>query len=111
MSESMVIAKTSLEKVMDTLRSTGDASKGATREMLTRLQSAHNTLVQNENKIWLRTKAGKALLSSYSEASQRLLAAVEAGLSREELDAALGEVSLVAKSLDDEVRKRSMVVT
>jgi len=108
MSESLETAKTTLERVMEILRDSSSASENELRDLMTRLQAARNTLVQNERKIWLRTKAGKEMLSDYGEASLKLLGAVESGSGLEE---ALTEVEAQAKRISDEIRKRSMVVT
>ncbi len=104
----METAKSTLDRVMEALRSSSSASESELRDLLTRLQAARNTLVQNERKIWLRTKAGKEMLSDYGEASLKLLGAVESGSGLEE---ALTEVEAQAKRISDEIRKRSMVVT
>ena len=108
MGESLETAKTTLERVMEILRDSSSASENELRDLMTRLQAARNTLVQNERKIWLRTKAGKEMLSDYGEASLKLLGAVESGSGLEE---ALTEVEAQAKRISDEIRKRSMVVT
>ena len=104
----METAKSTLERVMEELKGSSNVSESEVRDLQTRLQAARNTLVQNERKIWLRTKAGKEMLSEYGEASQKLLGAVENGSGIEE---ALTEVEARAKSISDEIRKRSMVVT
>jgi hypothetical protein len=108
MGESLESAKSTLERVMETLRDSQVASEKEMRDLMTRLQAARNALVQNERKIWLRTKAGKEVLSDYGEASLKLLGAVESGSGLEE---ALTEVEAHAKRISDEIRKRSMVVT
>jgi hypothetical protein len=108
MGEALETAKSTLESVMEALRGSGAASEGEVRDMLTRLQAARNTLVENERKIWLRTKAGKEMLSDFGEASRRLQGAVESGSG---VDEALTEVEGQAKRISDEIRKRSMVVT
>jgi len=108
MGESLETAKSTLERVMEALRGSSNASESELRDLLTRLQAARNTLIQNERKIWLRTKAGKEMLSDYGEASMKLLGAVESGSGLEE---ALTEVEAQAKRISDEIRKRSMVVT
>jgi len=108
MGESLETAKSTLERVIEALKGSSNASESELRDILTRLQAARNTLVQNERKIWLRTKAGKEMLSDYGEASQKLLGVVESGSGLEE---ALTEVEAQAKRISDEIRKRSMVVT
>ena len=104
----METAKSTLDRVMEALRGSSNASESELRDLLTRLQAARNTLVQNERKIWLRTKAGKEMLSDYSDASLKLLGVVKSGSGLEE---ALTEVEAQAKRISDEIRKRSMVVT
>ena len=111
MGEVLETAKSTLERVMEALRGSSTASESEVRDLLTRLQAARNTLVQNERKIWLRTKAGKEMLSDYGEASLKLLGVVESGSSLEAAEEALTEVEVQAKRLSDEIRKRSMVVT
>lgn len=108
MGEALETAKSTLERVMEALRGSTAVSESEARDIQTRLQAARNVLVQNERKIWLRTKAGKEMLSDYGEASQRLLDAVESGSGVEE---ALAEVEAQAKRISDEIRKRDMVVT
>ena len=108
MGETLETAKSTLERVMEELKGSSKASESELRDLLIRLQAARNTLVQNERKIWLRTKAGKEMLADYGEASLRLLNAVESGSGLEE---ALTEVEAQAKRISDEIRKRSMVVT
>ena len=111
MGESLETAKSTLERVMEALKGTSNASENELRDILTRLQAARNTLVQNERKIWLRTKAGKELLSNYGAASLKLLGVVKSGSSLEAAEEALTEVEAHAKRVSDEIRKRSMVVT
>ena len=70
-----------------------------------------NALVQNEKKIWLRTKKGREMLSEAGAATGRLRAALDAPVNLGELEAALAEVEAHARAIDEETRKRSMVVT
>lgn len=87
------------------------------RDLIERVQSAHNTLVQNEKKIWLRTKKGREMLSEFGAAFEGLMSAVERlgasveGILGGEVEAALGEVEAQARTLNEEIRKRSMIVT
>ena len=108
MSEEMETAKSTLERVMEALKGSSVVSESEARDVQTRLQAARNVLVQNERKIWLRTKAGKEMLSDYGEASKTLLDAVGSGSGVEE---ALAEVEAQAKRISDEIRRRDMVVT
>ncbi len=65
----------------------------------------------NEKKIWLRTKKGRDLLGEYNAASVKLRDAIEVGADLNGIMAAIDDVEQQAKSLNEEIRKRSMVVT
>lgn len=113
MGEGLNNAKQALNKTIETISTTGQHGfpDSELRDLLTRLQQARNALVQNERKIWLRTKIGKEMLVEFSEASARLLGVVESGSGLEEIKEALADVELQAKRLNEETRRRSMVVT
>ena len=113
MGESLNNAKQALNKTIETIGTTGQHGipDSELRDLLTRLQLARNALVQNERKIWLRTKIGKEMLVEFSETSARLLGVVESGSGLEEIKEVLADVELQAKRLNEESRKRSMVVT
>jgi hypothetical protein len=79
---------------------------------------AHNHLVQNERRIWLRTRDGREILERFNRAASRLLEAsnrlIENPMDRSmvgEFESALLEVEECARRLDEESRRRSMVVT
>ena len=111
MGESLKTAREAIDKVTVTLREEPGFSQAHKRELLTRLQLARNTLVQNERKIWLRTKVGKEMLGGFEEAAERLLDRVESDSGPEEIASALADVELHAKRIDEESRRRDMVVT
>lgn len=113
MGESLNNAKQALNKTIETIGTTGQHGipDSELRDLMTRLQQARNALVQNERKIWLRTKIGKKMLVEFSEASARLLGVVESRSGLEEIKEALADVELQAKRLNEETRRRSMVVT
>ena len=122
MGENINLAKGVLMRTLELLREVPkERVPDDLSEINLRIQIANNALVQNERKIWLRTKAGKEMVGDFSVASTKLLGTVER-LQRlndhdmvlrahEDLKAALGEVELHAKRLNEETRKRSMVVT
>ncbi len=113
MGESLNKAKDDLGRALDTLRAmeSGSFPEDGLRDLATRIQFARNALVQNEKKIWLRTKMGKEMLSGFGDASSKLLDALDSGSSLEEIEAALAEVELQAERVNEETRRRSMVVT
>jgi len=117
MDESLITAKGVLRRTLQLLR---EVPAGAVpEEDLTntqiRIQAAQDALIQNEGEIWLRTGAGKEIVGDLSVASIKLLGSVER-LQRtdapdpsllKDLRAALGEVELHAKRLNEEIRRRS----
>jgi hypothetical protein len=109
--ESLNTAREAIDRAMETLREEPSRSQAHKRDLMTRLQLARNTLVQNERKIWLRTKVGKEMLGGFGEAAERLLDHVESDSGLEEIEAALADVELHAKRIDEETRRRDMVVT
>ncbi len=113
MGESLNNAKQALNKTIETIGTTRQHGipDSDLRDLLTRLQLARNALVQNERKIWLRTKIGKEMLVEFNEASARLLGVVESGSGLEQIKKALADVELQAKRLNEETRRRSMIVT
>ena len=121
MGESLTFANDVLKRTLELLRMapSGMAPEGEVREIQTRIQMAQNALIQNERKIWLRTKEGKEMMGEFGVASTKLLGTVER-LQRQaipdasllkNLKAALGEVELHARRVNEETRRRSMVVT
>jgi len=121
MGESLTFTKDVLKRTLELLRMApaGMGPEGEMREIQTRIQMAQNALIQNERKIWLRTNEGKEMLGEFGVASTKLLGTVER-LQRQEapdasllkdMKAALGEVELHAKRVNEETRRRSMVVT
>jgi len=121
MGENLNNSKSVLDEVLETLKEAyaGQIPKDKMRDLTTRLQSARNTLIQNEKKIWLRTKVGREILGDFSAASGKLLDVLKGsqksgGIGSNfpvEADAALRDVESHAKRLNEETRRRSMVVT
>jgi len=77
---------------------------------LSKLESVRSVLIRNEKKIWLRTKKGRGMLAEVSEAADRLKEAFASG-DIDVVKGALVEVEALVKAIEDESRKRSMVVT
>jgi hypothetical protein len=110
MGESLNTAREAINRAMETLREEPGLSQAHKRDLLTRLQLARNTLVQNERKIWLRTKVGKEMLVGFGEAAKKLLTHVKSD-TMEDIEAALADVEHHAKRIEEETRRRDMVVT
>jgi hypothetical protein len=81
------------------------------RRLIPRLESVRSVLIRNEKKIWLRTKKGRGMLADVSEAAERLKKSLASSGELDAVDAALGDVETLARAIEEESRKRSMVVT
>ncbi len=81
------------------------------QNLMSRLESVRSLLIRNEKKIWLRTKKGRGMLADVSEAAERLLASLASSGELDAVVAALGDVERLARAIEEESRKRSMVVT
>lgn len=108
MSGGMDAAKEALGRAIDAV--SGASQEGA-REMVTRLQISMNVLLENERKIWLRTKAGREMLGALGGAASRLAEVAGSGSGLGEIEAALKDVEFRAGEIREEIRRRSMVVT
>lgn len=82
-----------------------------------RIQDAQGTLIQNERQIWLRAKEGKEMMGDLGVASTKLLGTIERLRAEDpdpslfkDLKAALGEVELHIKRINEETRRRGFVL-
>ncbi len=80
-------------------------------ELVSRLESVRSGLIRNEKKIWLRTKKGRGVLADVSEAAERLMKSLSSSGELGTVDAALSGVETLARAIEEESRKRNMVVT
>lgn len=97
MSQPMNNAKEIVEKISKT--ETGNTEK---------LKTIDRLITQNQGKIWLRTRSGKPMAAKMEETASMVWEKHEKG---EDINAALDELLAVAKEIDDESQRRSMVVT
>ena len=81
------------------------------RDINTRLQRVANTIEENKSKIWLRTRAGKEMVEMIEEAVDKLLEVIKFDSDGEKFFMALKVLETEATRIDDETRRRSMVVT
>lgn len=103
-----------MSQPMESAKATLDAlaeQDGLPEEQAERVKRASKIVGQNLNKIWLRTKVGKPTAESMQEAAVDALTRLEAGASQEEMKAAVDAVEAKAKEIEEESRRRSMVVT
>jgi hypothetical protein len=99
MSEQMESAKLTLEKLMLDMEED---------ELKQRINDVSGIISRNRKKIWLRTKTGKPLAEDIERSSVELVNSVRKQSGIEE---ALGELEAKAKNIEEESRRRSMVVT
>jgi general stress protein 26 len=103
--------KRALEGVIEAVKVLKGITEEKRRNLLARAQSIYNVVVQNEKKIWLKTSVGKAMVSDLKSSSVTLLEVVEQFKDAVELEAALANVESQTRKIEEETRRRSMVVT
>jgi hypothetical protein len=118
MGERIVSTKENLQRTLDLVTKSSKIPESEAIEIKRRIQIAINAVIQNERKIWLRTRDGKEMIEEFRGASSRIAREAEniqtaeaRGLDLTNLYAALNEVESCAKKLEEESRRRSMVVT
>jgi hypothetical protein len=105
MSQQMKQANEIVEKIIKEVENSGDSSKDI---LLEKLRTINKLVVQNQNKIWLRTRSGKPMAEKIGKAAADVLKRFEKDL---EIAETLDELESVAKEIDEESQRRSMVVT
>ena len=109
----MTLTATSVREVLDDsldlLRGKEDGTDSP--RLMSRLESVRSVLIRNEKKIWLRTKKGRGMLVEVNEAAERLMNSLASSGELDAVDAALGDVETLARAIEEESRKRNMVVT
>ena len=98
-----------VEESLDLLKGR-NAGTGSQR-LVSRLESVRSVLIRSEKKIWLRTKKGRGMLADVSEATESLKKSLASSSELDAVDAALSDVETLARAIEEESRKRSMVVT
>ena len=109
----MAVTATGVREViddsLDLLKGQDDGTDSP--RLLSRLESVRSVLIRNEKKIWLRTKKGRGMLADVSEAAESLKKSLASSGELGAVDAALGDVEALARAIEEESRKRNMVVT
>ena len=78
---------------------------------LSKLESVRGVLIRNEKKIWLRTRKGREMLAEIGAASESLRDSLRSSDEMGAIDAAINTLETHSRAIDEESRKRSMVVT
>jgi hypothetical protein len=113
MKDSMEELKSTFKATIEKLKTSQveeDPSKRV-EDLLSRIQLAENVLIQNQKKIWLKTKKGREALNKLGVAVEKLRESIDSARGIDETEAALKALELQAKNIEDEIRRRSMVVT
>ena len=103
MSQQMIQAKETVEKIIAHVEAGSQPSK---EKLLEQLKDIDKLIAQNQSKIWLRTRSGKPMAEKMEKVAVSALKQVEAD-SLENID----DLLEVAKGIDEESQRRSMVVT
>ncbi len=98
-----------IDKSLDLLK--GQNYGTDSQNLMPRLESVRRVLIRNEKKIWLRTKKGRGMIADVSEAAVRLKKSLASSGELDAVEAALSDVEALARAIEEESRKRNMVVT
>jgi hypothetical protein len=110
MSTRLPVVKEKLSGIKTMLTAMKD-NEGYIASMQIRLAKVTNVVFENESKIWLRTRVGEPMLMELQVAVEEAYMLLEGGDSSKSFETALGEVERKAARIDEESRRRSMVVT
>ena len=99
MSQQMIQAKETVEKIINKVDAPG---------LLEQLKTIDKLTAQNQTKIWLRTRSGKPMAEKMETTAADVLKLLEKG---NDISGMLNELESVAKEIDEESQRRSMVVT
>lgn len=119
LSEDLKLSKEGLLKALLALRSISANSFPATeiRDIDVRLQMANNILIQNEKKIWLRSKDGREILNEVRYIVDKLLSEMMKLQKSPEIELwsifkqDLEKLENFLMKIEEESSRRSMVVT
>ena len=76
-----------------------------------RLDKVLNIIVENESKIWLRTRVGEPMLTELQDSLEKENNILESEVISEGFEIFLREIEAKALKIDEESRRRDMVVT
>ena len=99
MSQQMKQAKETVEKIINKIDE---------NSQLEQLKTIDKLITQNQAKIWLRTRSGKPMAEKMETTATNVLKLLEEG---NDISGMLNELETVAKEIDEESQRRSMVVT
>lgn len=109
MSTLMVEAKKNLDIALEIIKENTAFSGNV--EFLKKLQLANKIITQNQKKIWLRAKTGKPMAEAILASTIKLLDQLNNSAENSDITRSMQELEVLTKKLNEESRKRSMVVT
>ena len=108
MSQEMLATGKAVEEMIQHLEASNILEKGA---LISRLENVLKVVTQNQNKLWLRTKSGKPIGEALEERAQTMLNQLEASQSIDGWLGSLSDLETQVHMVNEESRRRGMVVT
>lgn len=109
MSTLMIEAKKNLDTALEIINN--NAAYSGDVEFNKKLQLANKIIAQNQKKIWLRTKTGRPMAEALNSTSKKLVELLQNSAENSEIIQIIQELEVQTKKLNEESRRRSMVVT
>ncbi len=81
------------------------------KDIISRLSYVQRILIKNEKKIWLKTKKGQEMLSDFKKVADKMLLAKIDINELNFFETELGRLENLINAIEEESRKRNMVVT
>lgn len=108
MSQEMMATGKAVEEMIKHLEASNVLEKGA---LISRLENVLKVIRQNQNKLWLRTKTGKPVGEAMEDKAQAMLGRLIESQSIDEWIEGLSDLEMQIHFVNEESRRRSMVVT
>jgi galactose-1-phosphate uridylyltransferase len=105
----MMETKMNLDKALQIIEN-NNAYSGED-ELHKKLQLSNKIIAQNQKKIWLRAKTGRPMAEALNSTSKRLIELLQTSEETSEINQIIQELEVQTKKLNEESRRRSMVVT
>lgn len=108
MSLEMSRVKEILEEIINEFNSSRNKSK---EELLLKLEVSQRLVVQNQTKIWLRTKSGKPMAEELLKVASNLLEKIKKEYTSEEIIILISQIESKIMEINEESQRRNMIVT
>ena len=97
-----------LEEIINEFNSSRNKSK---EELLLKLEVSQRLVVQNQTKIWLRTKSGKPMAEELLKVASNLLEKIKKEYTSEEIIILISQIESKIMEINEESQRRNMIVT